>query len=167
HADLAADRAVHLGQQRRRNVDERDAAQVRGRRIAGHVADDAAAERDQRRAAVGGRLHERVVDARDGRQLLGAFAVRHEDRLDLFRAAREALAVQPPHERARDDEAARGQFELVEQCADAIENAVFEMYGVAARGRGNVYADQDRVVGLPFVYLSPDVVVIGGGIAGL
>ena len=53
HADLAADRAVHLREQRRRHVDERDAAQVGRRREAGHVADDAAAEGDERRRAVG------------------------------------------------------------------------------------------------------------------
>ena len=45
-ADLAADRAVHLRQQRRRHVHERDAAQVGRRGEAGHVADDAAAEGD-------------------------------------------------------------------------------------------------------------------------
>ena len=32
HADLAADRAVHLRQQRRRDMHERDAAQKRGGR---------------------------------------------------------------------------------------------------------------------------------------
>ena len=65
HADLAADGAVHLRQQRRRHVNERDAAQVRRRREAGHVADDAAAEGDQGRRAIGVRADERVVDARD------------------------------------------------------------------------------------------------------
>ena len=62
-ADLAADRAVHLRQQRRRHVHERDAAQVGGRRETGHVADDAAAERDERRRAIGVGANERFVDA--------------------------------------------------------------------------------------------------------
>ena len=48
-ADLAADRAVHLREQRRRHVHERDAAQVGRGGEPGHVADDAAAERDERR----------------------------------------------------------------------------------------------------------------------
>ena len=48
-ADLAADGAVDLREQRRRHVDERDAAQVGGRGESGHVADDAAADGDDRR----------------------------------------------------------------------------------------------------------------------
>ena len=50
-------------------------------------------------------------------ELLVALAVGHEDRLDGVERARDARAVQPPHERARDDEAARGRAELVEQRA--------------------------------------------------
>ena len=45
HADLAADRAVHLGQQRRRHLHEADAAQIARREKAGHVAHHAAAQR--------------------------------------------------------------------------------------------------------------------------
>ena len=48
-ADLAADRAVHLRQQRRRHVHEGDAAQEARRGKAGRVADDAAADGDRRR----------------------------------------------------------------------------------------------------------------------
>jgi hypothetical protein len=47
-ADLAADGAVDLRQQRRRHVHERDAAQERGGGEAGGVADDAAADGDDR-----------------------------------------------------------------------------------------------------------------------
>ena len=47
-ADLAADRAVDLRQQRRRHLDDRDAAQIGRRREAGDVADDAAADGDER-----------------------------------------------------------------------------------------------------------------------
>ena len=61
-ADLAADRAVHLRQQRRRHVHERDAAQEGGRGEAGDVADDAAADGDEGAAAVGAAADERVVD---------------------------------------------------------------------------------------------------------
>ena len=53
HADLAADRAVHLREKRRRDLHERDAAQERGGRKARGVADDAAADRDERAAAIG------------------------------------------------------------------------------------------------------------------
>ena len=52
-ADLAADRAVHLRQQRRRDLHDRDAAQVGRRGEAGGVADDAAADRDDRAGAIG------------------------------------------------------------------------------------------------------------------
>ena len=94
-ADLAADRAVHLRQQRRRHVHERDAAQVGRRGEARHVADDAAAERDERRRAIGVRADQRVVDARDGRELLVALAVGDEDRLPACRCVERARARSP------------------------------------------------------------------------
>ena len=49
-ADLAADRAVHLRQQRRRHLDDRDAAEERRGRESGDVADHAAANRHDRRS---------------------------------------------------------------------------------------------------------------------
>ena len=52
-ADLAADRAVDLREQGRRHMRERDATEVGGSGEAGHVADDAAAEGDERRRAIG------------------------------------------------------------------------------------------------------------------
>ena len=61
-ADLAADRAVHLRQQRRRHVHERDAAQEgRGGKARG-VADDAAADGDDGAAAIGAGANQRFVD---------------------------------------------------------------------------------------------------------
>ena len=45
---LAADRGVDLREQRRRDLDERHAALIDGRGEAGEVADDAAAQRDDR-----------------------------------------------------------------------------------------------------------------------
>ena len=62
-ADLAADRAVHLREQRRRHMHQRDAPQVGRRREARHVADHAAAEGDERGRAIGVRADERIVDA--------------------------------------------------------------------------------------------------------
>ena len=62
-ADLAADRAVDLRQQRRRHLDDRDAAQVGRRGEAGDVADDAAADGDDRRWRDPPRADQRVVDA--------------------------------------------------------------------------------------------------------
>ena len=60
--DLAANRRIHLGQKRGRDVHERDAAQVAGRGKSGHVADDASAECDERRLAIGVGPDERLVD---------------------------------------------------------------------------------------------------------
>ena len=48
-ADLAADGAVHLRQQRRRHLHERDAAQIGRRDKSRQVADHTAAERDDER----------------------------------------------------------------------------------------------------------------------
>ena len=74
-ADLSADRAVHLREQRRRHVRQRDAAQERGRRKARGIANHAAAHGDDRAAAIGARANQRVVDARDRLQVLVALAV--------------------------------------------------------------------------------------------
>ena len=64
-AGLAADRRIHLREQRGWNLHERDAALVTGGREAGHVADHAAAQRNDAgiaRKAVG---DEHVEHARD------------------------------------------------------------------------------------------------------
>ena len=80
-ADLAADRAVHLRQQRRRHVRQRDAAQERRGRESRRVADHAAADGDDRAAAIGAGADQRLVDARDRLQVLVALAVGKQDRL--------------------------------------------------------------------------------------
>ena len=54
-ADLAADRAVDLREERRRHLDDRHAAEVRGGGEPGDVADDSAADGDDRRRAIGRR----------------------------------------------------------------------------------------------------------------
>src|SRR5204863_333851 len=83
--------------QRRRNVYQGDAAEIRRCRKAGHVADDPSAERDERRMSIGGGLHERVVNARDGRELFVPLAVGNENRFEPARAPRHAGAMQPPY----------------------------------------------------------------------
>ena len=149
-ADLAADGAVHLREQRRRDVHERDAAQVGRGREPGHVADDAAAERHERRTAIGLGLDQRVVHAGDRRELFEPFAVGNQNRLHAACPARHARAVEPPHRRARHHETARRNLELVEQPPDPIEGAVVDRDRVRARGSGDVDADrghEDRMVG--------------------
>ena len=61
-ADLAADGAIDHRQQRRRHHQQRQAAVVGRRHEAGQVADDAAADRDDQRFAVGLQLGEAVVE---------------------------------------------------------------------------------------------------------
>ncbi len=59
---LAAHRRIHLCQQRGRYLDERHTAQVSRGRIAGHIADHAAAQGDQWRTALATILEQRVID---------------------------------------------------------------------------------------------------------
>ena len=77
---LAADRRVDLRQQRRGHLHEGHAAHVAGRGEAGHVADHAAAQREQHRPAVAGGAQQRVVDALERRGVLEGFAVGQLDR---------------------------------------------------------------------------------------
>ena len=74
-AGLAADRGVDLREQRRRHLHEVDAALVAGGGEAGHVADDAAAERDDAGVAVEAGGDQRVEDARDVAERLVLLAV--------------------------------------------------------------------------------------------
>src|SRR6185295_4245291 len=174
-ADLAADGAVHLREQRRRHVDQSDAAQVGRGGEARHVADDAPAQGDERGRAIGIGADERLVNPCDGRQLLVALAVGDQDRLGRVQRAGELRTVQAPDQRAGHDEAACRGLEIVEHAADAIERAVADRHGVRARGYGDVDADrihQMRMVGYTGVHSTDDpgvieFVIVGGGVAGL
>ena len=96
-ADLAADRAVHLRQQRRRDVGQRDAAKERRRGKTGRVAEDAAAHRDDARAPIRAVLDERIVDASHGLQLLASLAVGNQDDRRVAERPRHGRAVERPH----------------------------------------------------------------------
>ena len=100
-ADLAADGRVDLGEQRRRQLDERDAAQPGRGQEPSRIAERAAAAGDDRIAALhvtrGQLTNARLV----GAQRLGRLAARQQERLDLDRARvrrplRQTLAMVPP-----------------------------------------------------------------------
>ena len=73
-AGLAADRRVDLADAGRRHGDPRDAAEIRGRDVAGEIGGRAAAERDDRAAAVEAQLG---PEALGDVQLLRRLAGRH------------------------------------------------------------------------------------------
>ena len=78
-AGLSADRRIDLRQQRRRHLDERDSPLVRGRRETRDVADDAAAQRDDRRLAVESRLEQSIENRRPRIDGLVLLSVRNGD----------------------------------------------------------------------------------------
>ncbi len=90
-AHLAANRAVDLREKRGRHLHERYAAQVRGGDEARHIADDAAADCNDGGATIGVELDQRLVCARDRRELFVSLAVRKQDRLGLRQRLRQAL----------------------------------------------------------------------------
>ncbi len=100
-AGLAADRRVDLREQRRRHLDDADAAHVDRRGEAREVADHAAAERDHHALAVRAVLDQRIEDARHAVPALGALAVRQpdqrraRDRPAARRARRHRTAARP------------------------------------------------------------------------
>jgi hypothetical protein len=129
HTRLAANRGVDLREQRRGQLHAGDAAQVCRGRESGHVANHAAAERDERRAAIGLRLDEPVVDAGRCRQRLVLLAVGDEDRRLAAQRCGQCRAVQTPHGGRRHDESAgrRGRVAIEQrverrQQARAYEN---------------------------------------------
>ena len=95
NAGLAAHRAVDLGEQRRRHLDERQPPQSGRRRETGEIADHAAAERDHRGAALDTRVEQRVGDACIALQRLRAFAARHGDGPRLDPGLRQPRAAGP------------------------------------------------------------------------
>ena len=123
-ADLAADRAVDLREQRRRDVGERDAAQERRRGESGRVADDAATDGDDRACAVGACANQRFVDAGDRLQVLEALAVGDEDRLRDPKGSPDLVAVEAPDRGARDDEAPSADVLRVEQRRGPVDEPV-------------------------------------------
>ncbi len=143
-ADFAADRTIDLGEQRRRDVHERDPAQERRRGESGGVANDAAADGDDGAAAIGAGADQRLVDARDRLQVLVALAVGDENRVAGAERARDALAVKPPDHRARDDEALAAGAMRVEQRGRPIGDAVADPDRRRARPR--VHVDANRVL---------------------
>ena len=82
-AGLAADAGVDLRQQRRRHLDDRDAAQERRRDEADHVADHAAADRHHEVAAIGPDLDQPVVHRLDATQRLPLLAAIGDQHLDI------------------------------------------------------------------------------------
>ena len=138
---LAAHRAVHLRQQRRRHVDERDPAQERRGREAGGVPDDPAAHRDDGAAAIGVGANQRVVDLGNGLEVLVALSVRQEDRLDRAKHALHLGPVQAPDVRRRHDEPPRADGMVLKQRWQLVGNAVADQDGRARPAGGDVNAN--------------------------
>ena len=108
-AGLAADRAVHLREQRSRHVHHRNAAQVGGRGKADDIADHAAADGDDHRRAIRLGLDQRIEHARHGVEVLVALAVFDQDRRAIRAGFPKPRAVEVPDALARDQQAARAQ----------------------------------------------------------
>ncbi len=77
-AGLAADRAVDLGQQTRRDLHEIDAAQQGRRGKAGQIADDAAAQGDEHRAALDAATEHPFGEPPEMLEVLGFLAGRQD-----------------------------------------------------------------------------------------
>ncbi len=136
-ADLAADRAVDLRQQRRRHLDDRYAAQKGRRGEPGDVADNPAADGDDRCRAVRRGADQRVIDSTNGRELFEAFAIGNEDRI-VGAGARTRIAMQPPDHGVRHDEPALRDADGVHDRREASSGAVGNFHGICARRRSNL-----------------------------
>ena len=134
---LAADGAVDLREQRRGRLDEVDAAQQKARGEAGDVADHAAAQRDDQRAAFRAQVEQAVEQAAELVPVLGRLARRQLDAMGGDarggEAGFQARGVQARDRRVGDDEdAALGQERRAE-LARALEKAAADMDVVGPR----------------------------------
>ena len=106
-AGLAADRGVHLGEQRGRHLDEVDAALVAGGREPGDVADHSAAERDDHAVARDAPRNQRVLDGGEGVERLVPLAVGDDVGVDaggIGERRAEPIEVQRSHRLVGDHE---------------------------------------------------------------
>ena len=138
---LAADRRVDLGDERRRHLDERDAAQPARGEEAGGVAERAAPDRHERLAALGAQPGQLARGVLDDRHPLGALALRQEDRLDrpavVGERRRDRLAGRRPRAGLRDEDRAAGA-EAAERVRDDRRRDALADHEIAAErvGRG-------------------------------
>ena len=140
---LATDRRVDLRQQRRRQLDERHAALVARRRETGHVADDTAAQRDQRRRTFATAFEQHVEDAVERLPVLEALAVGQHHLRDIdanvFQLLRQPLEIECGDRRIADDGDLR-LAQLREQKVGAREQPLPDMDRVRASGQGDLYS---------------------------
>ena len=144
-AGLAADRRVHLGEERGRHLHERQAAEQRRRREACEVAHHTAAEGDDGRPALDPRVEEAVVEHGEPGEVLVLLAVgdHHDGRRKTRVAERRDGSVVLAHCWAH----ARRKFYEVEQAtgspiaAEAIRR-IAELYVIEAEIRGRTADDR-------------------------
>jgi hypothetical protein len=160
-AGLAADRGIDLRKQRRRNLDERNAALVDRRGEASEIADDAAAERDQERPALGAEFEQARQQVVERRGILVRLAVRNEHGVDANPGGVEALSqrreVQARHDGVRHDDGARATGERKSRCRFA-QKAAADVDRVASLAETDV--DGDHVAPA-----ASDAAITGSGVS--
>ena len=120
-----ADGRIHRGEKRRRDLHEPDAALVARRGKPDHVADNAAAERNDHVAAAEAVLTEEVQHIGVGREVLAPLARGECERVHtvarLFKGLDRALAVERVDRVVRHDGGHAGGADLPEKLAHAVE----------------------------------------------
>lgn len=172
HARLAARRRIHLRQQRRWNLNHRNAAHEDRRQKSAHVRDDAAAEPDHNAGPVGLLLQHLSGEFFHRAQALFAFAPREKQDGELARGKlrRQSFAMQLPNvfggyrkqlARSRRNKGCRSP-----------ENAALDFIRVGVVRRPHL--EGWHFIPLYHVLLAPpvqrletDFVVVGAGVAGL
>ena len=140
-ADLAADGAVDLGDDRRRHLHDAQAAQERGRGEAGEIADHAAADDHDDGLAVDAGVEQRVVDAGDGAQVLGALAVGDQDDRHPRQARLDARPDGGPDPRTRHHDRAIRPGQAGQRAAQAGGEAAADANGVGRPARAGADGD--------------------------
>src|SRR6266568_4490810 len=152
HADFAADRAVHLGEQSRGHLQERDAAQIGGCHKAGDVTHHAAAEGDDERAAFEPMFGRVAVAALNGVEALGSFAGRKghhgADEAGLFEAGHRGAGEAPRHVGIREEGVARTEFEPATFIAQARDQIITDQNRVASLAQENLQRGHRARIGV-------------------
>ncbi len=149
-AGLAADRGIDLGEQRRRDLHEADAAAKDARREARKIAHHAAAKGDHRVAALDAKIEQLLADLGEHGKALARFAGRDHDLAEIEPAIHEA--------RLQPREIERGNGRVAHHGAAGARHALGDARGAAVE---QALADDDIVAPLGEPHSDGGLVQVG------
>ena len=142
HPGFAADGGVHLGQQAGRYLDKGDAAHIGRRHETGHIATDAAAQRDEHRFTIHPASGGLTQQLRDRREVFVFLAVGKTEQICLqalfFKRSQKFAAVESCHRIIGDDAVAAGRVISGQLTGNPIQTICLYGYRVTSLAKSDL-----------------------------